>query len=159
MKNISRHLLGLFQGLPGAKRWRRYISEHAHLDAANEQLLLQALEHMRGRAAGSAAVQAMHRMNRTIRMTLMKKWLMHIASGIHPRPGGGRGCWAQSLDEAASQAARQYNAKVLSARTVQEGDKRVHVIKLLTKDGVVKTVRVTVREQLSALEVATCEFC
>ena len=35
VKNISRHVLGLFQGLPGAKRWRRYISEHAHLDAAN----------------------------------------------------------------------------------------------------------------------------
>jgi hypothetical protein len=55
------------------------------------------------------------------------------------------GAWAQSLDEAAAQAARQYNAKVLSARTVQEGKKRVHVIKLLTPDGVVKTVRITVR--------------
>lgn len=54
---------------------------------------------------------------------------------------------AQSLDEAAQQAARQYNAKVLSARTVQEGNKRVHVIKLLTQKGVVKTVRVTVRER------------
>jgi cell division protein YceG involved in septum cleavage len=57
------------------------------------------------------------------------------------------GAWAQSLDEAAAQAARQYNAKVLSARTVQDGKKRVHVIKLLTKDGVVKTVRITVRER------------
>lgn len=55
--------------------------------------------------------------------------------------------WGQSLDEAARQAARQHNAKVLSARTVQEGDRRVHVIKLLTKDGVVKTVRITVRER------------
>ena len=54
--------------------------------------------------------------------------------------------WAQSLDEAAKQAARQYNAKVLSARTVQEGNRRVHVIKLLTKDGVVKTVRIPVRD-------------
>jgi cell division protein YceG involved in septum cleavage len=54
---------------------------------------------------------------------------------------------AQSLDEAARQAARQYNAKVLSARTVQEGNKRVHVIKLLTQKGVVKTVRVTVKER------------
>ena len=57
------------------------------------------------------------------------------------------GAWAQTLDEAAAQAARQYNAKVLSARTVQDGKKRVHVIKLLTKDGVVKTVRITVRER------------
>jgi len=55
--------------------------------------------------------------------------------------------FAQSLDEAARQAARQYNAKVLSAKTVQEGNRRVHVIKLLTKDGVVKTVRIPVRER------------
>jgi hypothetical protein len=54
---------------------------------------------------------------------------------------------AQTLDEAARQAARQHNAKVLSAHTVQEGQRRVHVIKLLTKDGVVKTVRVPVRER------------
>jgi hypothetical protein len=54
--------------------------------------------------------------------------------------------WGQSLDEAARQAARQNDAKVLSAQTVQEGNRRVHVIKLLTKDGVVKTVRVPVRE-------------
>jgi len=57
------------------------------------------------------------------------------------------GAWAQSLDEAARQAARQYDAKVLSAHTVQEGKQRVHVIKLLTKDGVVKVVRVPVRER------------
>jgi hypothetical protein len=55
--------------------------------------------------------------------------------------------FAQSLDEAARQAARQYNAKVLSAKTVQQGNRRVHVIKLLTKDGVVKTVRIPVRER------------
>ncbi len=56
------------------------------------------------------------------------------------------GAYAQSLEEAARQAARQYDAKVLSARTVQEGNRRVHVIKLLTKDGVVKVVRITVRD-------------
>jgi hypothetical protein len=49
---------------------------------------------------------------------------------------------AITLDEAARQAARQNNAKVLSARTVQQGQRRVHEIKLLTKDGVVKTVRI-----------------
>ena len=78
-------------------------------------------------------------------MTFMKKWLMHIALASILALAASAEAWAQSLDEAASQAARQYQAKVLSARTVQEGDKRVHVIKLLTKDGVVKTVRVTVR--------------
>jgi tRNA-dihydrouridine synthase A len=47
VKNVSRHMLGLFQGLPGARRWRRFISENAHLDPGNANLLLQALEHMR----------------------------------------------------------------------------------------------------------------
>ena len=50
--------------------------------------------------------------------------------------------FAISLDEAARRAARQNDAKVLSARTIQQGNKRVHEIKLLTKKGVVKTVRV-----------------
>jgi hypothetical protein len=50
--------------------------------------------------------------------------------------------FAISLDEAARQAARQNDAKVLSARTVQQGNNRIHEIKLLTKKGVVKTVRV-----------------
>ena len=54
---------------------------------------------------------------------------------------------AQTLDQAARQAAQQYDAKVLSARTVKEGNRDVHVIKLLTKNGVVKTVRVPVRKR------------
>ena len=49
---------------------------------------------------------------------------------------------AISLNEAAKRAAKQNDAKVLSARTVQKGSSRVHEIKLLTKKGVVKTVRV-----------------
>jgi len=59
VKNISRHLLGLFQGLPGARRWRRFLSENAHLDDANDLLLLQAYDYMqRGIAVapGSAMV-------------------------------------------------------------------------------------------------------
>ena len=50
--------------------------------------------------------------------------------------------FAITLEDAARQAARQNDAKVLSARTVQQGDRRVHEIKLLTRDGVVKTVRI-----------------
>jgi tRNA-dihydrouridine synthase A len=53
VKHVSRHLLGLFQGQPGARRWRRYISEHAHLDASDQNLLLRALEHMGAGLAGS----------------------------------------------------------------------------------------------------------
>jgi hypothetical protein len=54
---------------------------------------------------------------------------------------------AQSLEEAARKAARQYDAKILSAYTVKEGGREVHIIKLLTKKGVVKTVRVTVKKR------------
>lgn len=50
--------------------------------------------------------------------------------------------FAISLNEAAKQAAQQNDAKVLSARTVQQGNQRIHEIKLLTKKGVVKTVRI-----------------
>jgi tRNA-dihydrouridine synthase A len=42
VKHITRHVLGLFQGIPGAKAWRRYISENAWRDDNNSDLLLQA---------------------------------------------------------------------------------------------------------------------
>ena len=53
---------------------------------------------------------------------------------------------AQTLDEASRAAAKKYKAKVISATTVTEGKKKTHVIKLLTEDGVVKTVRVPVKK-------------
>lgn len=46
VKHISRHLLGLFQGMPGARAWRRYLTETAHADPANHRLFELALEHM-----------------------------------------------------------------------------------------------------------------
>ncbi len=39
---MSRHLLGLFQGVPGARRFRRHISEHAHRPGAGPEVLEQA---------------------------------------------------------------------------------------------------------------------
>ena len=53
VKHISRHLLGLFQGLPGAKAWRRYLSENAYRDDNNTQLLNQALAVMKSVAGNS----------------------------------------------------------------------------------------------------------
>lgn len=50
--------------------------------------------------------------------------------------------FAIKLEEAAKQAAKQNNAKVLSAKTVKRGNSSTHEIKLLTDKGVVKTVRV-----------------
>ena len=51
--------------------------------------------------------------------------------------------FAQTKEQAARDAARQYDAKVLSVKEQKQGQDTVYVIKLLTKDGVVKTVRVT----------------
>jgi len=39
---ITRHILGLFQGVPGARAWRRYISENAHLPGADAGVISRA---------------------------------------------------------------------------------------------------------------------
>ncbi len=44
LKHITRHLLGLFAGQPGARAWRRYLSENAHLPGAGIDVLHDALE-------------------------------------------------------------------------------------------------------------------
>lgn len=43
LKNITRHLLGLFAGRPGARAWRRHLSENAHLPGAGIEVLREAL--------------------------------------------------------------------------------------------------------------------
>jgi tRNA-dihydrouridine synthase A len=43
LKHITRHLLGLFAGQPGARAWRRYLSEHAHIAGAGVEVLRHAL--------------------------------------------------------------------------------------------------------------------
>lgn len=48
VKHVTRHVLGLFQGMPGAKAWRRYISQHAYLDDRNTNVLTEALIATRG---------------------------------------------------------------------------------------------------------------
>jgi tRNA-dihydrouridine synthase A len=42
INRITRHILGLFQGQPGARKWRRVLSEGAHLAGADSTLLRQA---------------------------------------------------------------------------------------------------------------------
>ncbi len=42
LTQMSRHLLGLFQGLPGARRWRQYLSEHAHQRGAGRRIIEEA---------------------------------------------------------------------------------------------------------------------
>jgi uncharacterized membrane protein YkoI len=50
--------------------------------------------------------------------------------------------WAITLEEAARKVAKEYDARVLSAKTVTRDGQRVHEIKIVTKDGTVQTVRV-----------------
>ena len=40
---LTRHILGLFQGRPGARAWRRYLSENAHRPGAGPEVVRQAL--------------------------------------------------------------------------------------------------------------------
>jgi tRNA-dihydrouridine synthase A len=44
LNDISRHILGLFHGEPGARSWRRYISENVSKPNANENVILDALK-------------------------------------------------------------------------------------------------------------------
>lgn len=40
---VTRHMLGLFAGRPGARQWRRVLSEGAHKEGAGPELVLDAL--------------------------------------------------------------------------------------------------------------------
>ncbi|MCD8549921.1 MAG: tRNA dihydrouridine(20/20a) synthase DusA, partial [Shewanella xiamenensis] len=42
LNHITRHMIGLFQGLPGARAWRRYLSENAHKNGAGIEVVKQA---------------------------------------------------------------------------------------------------------------------
>lgn len=46
LNHITRHMLGLFQGTPGARRFRRHISEQAHRRGAGPEVVERALELM-----------------------------------------------------------------------------------------------------------------
>ncbi|ADE13553.1 TIM-barrel protein, yjbN family [Nitrosococcus halophilus Nc 4] len=43
LSRITRHILGLFQGQPGARAWRRYLSENAHRPGAGIEVIREAL--------------------------------------------------------------------------------------------------------------------
>ena len=46
LSRITRHMLGLFAGMPGARAWRRHISDHAHREGAGPEVLVDALNAM-----------------------------------------------------------------------------------------------------------------
>lgn len=51
LQQITRHMLGLFQGRPGARMWRRYLSENVHRDGADSRVVLDALAYVTKEAA------------------------------------------------------------------------------------------------------------
>ncbi len=42
LHQITRHILGLFHGQPGARAWRRHLSENAHLKGAGPEVIQRA---------------------------------------------------------------------------------------------------------------------
>ena len=51
LHQVTRHMLGLFAGRPGARQWRRVLSEGAHRDNAGPELVEQALAQITSLAA------------------------------------------------------------------------------------------------------------
>lgn len=42
LNHMGRHMLGLFQGLPGARAWRRHLSENGHLPGSGIEVMQKA---------------------------------------------------------------------------------------------------------------------
>jgi tRNA-dihydrouridine synthase A len=53
LNRITRHILGLFHGCPGARRFRRVLSEEAHLPGAGSHLIMRAANEVRQPAPSS----------------------------------------------------------------------------------------------------------
>ncbi len=43
---LARHVVGLFHGEPNSRRWRRYLSEHAHRQGAGVDVIRAAAQHV-----------------------------------------------------------------------------------------------------------------
>ena len=55
IRSITRHILGLFNGLPGAKAWRRHLSEAAGRPAAGPEIIREALQQIPDASEGAKA--------------------------------------------------------------------------------------------------------
>jgi tRNA-dihydrouridine synthase A len=48
LKRITRHILGLYHAQPGARAWRRHLSDQKQLQVGDARIILRALEVMQG---------------------------------------------------------------------------------------------------------------
>ena len=78
------------------------------------------------------------RLNRFMRPALLGLALVLVM----PAPQA----FADSLREVAERVARQHDAKVVSAREVERNGRKFYVIRILTRDGVVRTITVPARD-------------
>ncbi len=46
LMRIARHMMGLVGGMPGARKWRRYLSQNAHREDASPRMLIEAFDAM-----------------------------------------------------------------------------------------------------------------
>ena len=58
LRRITRHMLGLFNGLPGARAWRRTLSDASALQHNDPDLIARAYEQLARRSADAAADEA-----------------------------------------------------------------------------------------------------
>lgn len=68
-----------------------------------------------------------------------------LVAGPTALPGGE--VRADSLREVAERVARQHDARVVSAREIERNGRRFYEIRIMTRDGVVKTVRVPAEDR------------
>ena len=54
LRAILRHMMGLFQGMHGARAWRRYLSENAHRNESATNVVLAAMSQVRIKMAAVA---------------------------------------------------------------------------------------------------------
>ncbi|MEM1261576.1 MAG: hypothetical protein AAGH76_04215 [Pseudomonadota bacterium] len=64
------------------------------------------------------------------------------APAVSLAQSGGR-----TLEQAIESVRRQYGGRIISANTVVQGNREVHVIRILTAEGNVKTVRIPGRNR------------
>jgi tRNA-dihydrouridine synthase A len=58
VKSITRHMMGLYQGLPGAKAWRRALSNYPYQDGAGTEVIEKALAEKDDAAASKRVVNS-----------------------------------------------------------------------------------------------------
>lgn len=58
LQSMTRHMLGLFNGQPGARAWRRHLSENAHRSGAGTEVVREALQRVPAEVVAAHPVRA-----------------------------------------------------------------------------------------------------